>query len=100
MPKAYIILQCTVHDPELMSEYRALSEELLARNGGRFLVRGGKIELREGDAPPERNVVIEFDSMEQLKRFYDSEEYQGVLKMRQQASEGRLFFIEGYEEPK
>jgi uncharacterized protein (DUF1330 family) len=58
-------------------------------------VRGGKADLFEGTAPPERMVVIEFPDAETARRWYDSEEYQAALKIRQAASRGRVILVEG-----
>jgi len=68
---------------------------IIAAHGGRYLVRGGQIEPLEGDANPERVVVLEFPSMAQLKAFYDSPEYRPLVAMRQRSSRSVLFAIEG-----
>jgi uncharacterized protein (DUF1330 family) len=58
-------------------------------------VRGGAMQVLEGDATPNRRVVIEFASMEQLKGFYFSAEYQALAKIRQSASVGNIVAVEG-----
>ncbi len=68
---------------------------MIAAHGGRFLVRGGAVEAREGAPPAGRVVVIEFPDMEAARRFYDSPGYQAILPLRQAASQGRLFLVEG-----
>ena len=67
----------------------------IARFGGRFLVRGGKADLFEGVPAPDRMVVIEFPDADTARRWYDSEEYQAALKIRQSASRGRVILVEG-----
>ena len=54
----------------------------VAKYGGRYLVRGGKIKLVEGDWNPKILVVIEFPTMDALKAWYDSEDYRPLRALR------------------
>jgi uncharacterized protein (DUF1330 family) len=92
---AYIIADIQVTDPASYDQYRPLAAASIARFGGRFAVRGGKIDLLEGAPEPERIVVIEFPDAATARRWYSSEEYQKALKIRQAASCGRVFLVEG-----
>ncbi len=92
---AYVIADVQVTDPAAYEPYRPLAAASIARFGGRFIVRGGKADLLEGEPPPERIVVIEFPDAEAAGRWYHSEEYQSALKIRQSASRGRLILVEG-----
>jgi uncharacterized protein (DUF1330 family) len=92
---AYIIAEIQVTDPTAYDGYRPLAAASVARFGGRFAVRGGKIDLLEGGPEPERIVVIEFPDADAARRWYRSEEYQKALKIRQSASRGRVFLVEG-----
>lgn len=91
----YVIADIRVTDPVAYDQYRPLAAASIARHGGRFIVRGGKADLLEGETQPERIVVIEFPDAETARRWYRSEEYQAALKMRQAASRGRVFLVEG-----
>ena len=64
---AYVIVEIEVSDPVGYEEYRKLAGAAVAVQGGKFLVRGGKIEALEGDWRPERLVVLEFPSVERAK---------------------------------
>ena len=92
---AYIIADVTVTDPAAMEEYRKRVPATLARYGGRFVVRGGAHQSVEGDWKPTRLVVLEFPSMEQAKRWYDSEEYREPKALRLKASKANLIIVEG-----
>jgi uncharacterized protein (DUF1330 family) len=92
---AYIIADIQVTDPVAYDDYRPLAAASVARFGGRFIVRGGKIDLLEGEPQPERIVVIAFPDADAARRWYQSEEYQTALKIRQAASRGRVLLIEG-----
>ena len=95
MTKGYWIAHGRVDDPERYDLYRAANAAPLAEHGGRFLVRGGPQEVREGDAKP-RTVVIEFPSYAAARACYDSDAYQAALRLRQGISEIDLVIVEGW----
>ena len=92
---SYIIAEIQVTDPTAYEGYRPLAAASIARFGGRYVVRGGKLDLLEGEPEPGRIVVIEFPDADAARRWYRSEEYQKALKIRQSASRGRVFLVEG-----
>jgi uncharacterized protein (DUF1330 family) len=68
---------------------------VIAKFGGRFLVRGGKQTILEGTWQPHRLVVIEFPNMEALTSWYNSPEYAPLLALRQPAATDHLVAVEG-----
>jgi len=96
---AYIIAEVEVSDPETYATYRAQTPGVIARYGGRFIVRGGAAETLEGEREPARLVVIEFPDRDAARRFYDSPEYQAIIGLRQRAATSRVILVEGYEAP-
>lgn len=92
---AYVIVDVTVTDPTTMEEYRKHVPATLAKYGGRFIVRGGAHQTVEGDWKPNRLVILEFPSMEQARRWYDSDEYREPKAMRLRAGRANLVFVEG-----
>ena len=96
MPKAYLVTQYqSIAKPGVMPDYAKLAGPALKAHGGRFLVRGGAHQTVEGDWKPNRVVVLEFPSMEQAKRWYDSEEYREPKAMRLRAGRANLIMVEG-----
>jgi uncharacterized protein (DUF1330 family) len=79
-----------------MVEYRRLSSIAVERFGGRFLVRGGAYEILEGSWQPQRLVIIEFESLERAKAFYDSPEYVAAREARAGVSSFDMVLVEGY----
>ena len=96
MAKGYWIVNNEVQDPVAYEEYKAANAAPLAEYGGRFLVRGGRQELREGAGYP-RTVVIEFPSYRAAVDCYESEPYQKAVALREPAARGTLIIVEGYE---
>jgi uncharacterized protein (DUF1330 family) len=96
MSKGYVVVNLDVHDAQLFEKYRAEAPKSIAQYGGKYIVRGGAMEVLEGAAPHPRIVMLEFPSVEQAKTWYNSPEYQGVIGMRHQASTGSGFVVEGF----
>jgi uncharacterized protein (DUF1330 family) len=92
---AYVIANIDVHDPTLYEQYRQGTPATLAQYGGKFLVRGGACETLEGDWQPQRIVVLEFESLEAARRWYDSEEYRGLKGIRQRATLSEVVLVQG-----
>ena len=95
MPKAYVVCNITVTDPKQYETYKELSTAALAANGGRFLVRGGAVEVLEGSPPSGRLVVLEFDSADAARQWYESPEYRAARAARQQAATGSFVLVVG-----
>jgi uncharacterized protein (DUF1330 family) len=94
---AYIIAEIEVTDPETYEKYKARTPAVIEQYGGRFIVRGGKAELLEGDQQPARLAVIEFSDIAAARRFHDSPEYQAIIGLRHKAANSRTILVEGYE---
>jgi uncharacterized protein (DUF1330 family) len=92
---AYVIGEIEVTDPASYEEYRKQVLATVTKHGGRFVVRGGKVEPLEGGWNPKRIVVLEFPSMEKAQAWYRSAEYAPLIKLRQRASRGKLILVEG-----
>ncbi len=91
----YMIGNITVTNPEAFAEYGKLVPATVAQYGGKYLVRGGEADVAEGSYSPVRIVVLEFESIEQAKKWYNSPEYVPLRDMRMKASTGDLFFVSG-----
>jgi uncharacterized protein (DUF1330 family) len=92
---AYLIADTEITDHQTYDEYKRQVVPVIAKFGGRFLVRGGKHAVPEGAWQPHRLVVIEFPNMEALTSWYKSPEYAPLLTMRQPAATDHLVAVEG-----
>jgi uncharacterized protein (DUF1330 family) len=92
---AYVITYLEVTDPEAFQAYRKVAGPTFAPYGGRPIVVDGRFEVLEGMVEPKSVVVIEFESMEQARRWYASPEYAKTIPMRQSAANASLVLVEG-----
>jgi uncharacterized protein (DUF1330 family) len=95
MSKAYIIADVTVTDAAQMAKYREWSTKAMQEFGAHVLVRGGAIEVLEGDWHPSRLVVLEFATMAQAKAMYSSQTYTLARELRKDAGIMRMLVVEG-----
>ncbi|HTV38095.1 MAG TPA: DUF1330 domain-containing protein [Xanthobacteraceae bacterium] len=92
----YLIANIEVTNPAGFDEYRQKVSPLIAKFGGRYLVRGGEVRNLEGNLPLHRLVVLEFPSVGAAQSFYDSAEYQPLLKLRLASTKSDLVLAAGY----
>lgn len=92
---AYVIVDTDVIDPEGYKEYVQLAPESVKLYGGRYLARGGKTEILEGEWQPKRLVILEFPTMEQAKAWHHSIEYAPARALRHKYAHSNMVVIEG-----
>jgi uncharacterized protein (DUF1330 family) len=92
---AYVIAEVDVQDAALFEEYRKLVPATIVQYGGKYIVRGGATETKEGSWAPKRVVVLEFPTMARAREWYHSAEYAPALAMRLKAAKSRMIMAEG-----
>ena len=92
---AYVIANINIEDPVRYEDYKRMVPGTLAAFGGRFIARGGNVEVLEGAWRPERLVLIEFPSVERARAWWNSQEYAEARALRQATSTGTLLVLEG-----
>lgn len=95
MPSAYIIANVTVTNPTQYEDYKKFSTLAMQAYGAEPCVRGGAVQVLEGDWQPDRVVVLKFPSVEAARRFYDSAEYARAKEARTGAAVMRMIVVEG-----
>lgn len=92
---AYVIASIQVTDPAGYEGYKKLAGQAIEACGGRYLVRGGKTEVVDGDWRPDRVVVVEFDSVEKARAWWNSSEYAQAKRIRQKTAISSVVIVEG-----
>jgi uncharacterized protein (DUF1330 family) len=95
---AYIIVNVDTSDPERYEEYKRMAQETVAQFGGRYIVRGGKMAIVEGEWQPTRIVVLEFGSFDRAVEWWGSQEYAPAKALRQSLSKTDIVIVDGYGE--
>lgn len=94
MPKGYVIARAVVTNATQWSVYAAAAGEAIKKYGGEPLVRGGRMEVAEGEGRA-RNVVIEFESLDAARAYAFSPEYAAARKLREGAGTIDIVVVEG-----
>ena len=92
---AYVIYQGEVLDEKRYEEYKTKAAASIVAAGARYLVRGGVVEVFEGEAPAGRTVVLEFPTMQAAIDWYRSDEYTDIRKIREGAARARMYVVDG-----
>ena len=103
-PPAYLIAEVEkdpskAQDSEAARRYAEEAPKSLIPFDGRYVVRGGKVQTLEGDAPTGYIVVIRFDNLEKAHAWYDSPAYEAIKPIRQNTTKSRLLLVQGVAEP-
>ena len=92
---AYVVVDIQVNDPEGYEDYKRLAPPSIAVHGGKYLAHGGRTEVLEGDWSPSRLVILEFDSIEQARKWVNSPEYSTARALRHKTAMTNMVVIQG-----
>jgi uncharacterized protein (DUF1330 family) len=92
----YLIADITVHDPEQYQDYVRQVPAFIDKHGGSYRVRGGAVQVREGDWHPQRLIVLEFPDREHANAFLADPDYQAVAAIRHAAASTNLVLVDTY----
>jgi len=84
-----------VKDAAAFDAYREQVPPVIAAHGGRYLVRAGTVDVKEGPAPPGRLVIIEFPDMAAARAFYASGNYAPLLALRADSTVSEVVLVDG-----
>lgn len=92
---SYLIAAVAVHDPEGYEQYRAAVPALVRKHGGEYLVRGGALEVVEGEWSPRRLAVLRFPDRNAALAFLNDPEYLPLKEIRHRVAHTDLLLVEG-----
>ncbi|PSL07593.1 DUF1330 domain-containing protein [Cecembia rubra] len=91
---ALVLVEVSIHNPELYEEYKKHTLATILKYGGRFVVRGAQTESLEGDWNPQRLVILEFPDIQAAKDWWASPEYTIAKNIRYQAANSKMLVVE------
>ena len=94
---AYLIVDLDVHDPAGYQKYREGVGAIVAKHGGEYLVRGGELEVVEGDWQPNRLVLFRFPSRQAIRNFFADPEYAPLKQIRFKTAKTVAVAVDGVE---
>ena len=95
----YLLIDIDVTDADTYAEYVDAVYSIVTKNGGRYLVRGGEPAPLSGGWSPQRIIIIEFDSLEELRRCFSSPEYAALAPLRERSTDSRAVILKGHALP-
>jgi len=93
----YLFINIKVIDQSLYAEYVKQVPATVEKYEGRYLARGGKLQVLSGEWRPERIILIEFPSSEKLQQWLHSPEYSALKEIRERSTRGQAVIIEGID---
>lgn len=90
---AYLVADLEITNPNEFQKYGEKVVAIVKQYGGRYLIRGGDVQVLEGVSKSKRLTILEFPNVEQLKKWYTSPEYQAIIGFRQRAAAGSLLIV-------
>ncbi len=91
----YVIVDTEITDANAFNEFIERVPALVESYGGRFIVRGGAVEVLQGNWKPSRLVVLEFESAEKAANWENSPEFAELKAIRDSASNSNVIVVEG-----
>jgi uncharacterized protein (DUF1330 family) len=91
----YMIAEITIKNSELYSRYAEQVPQVVDKYGGRYLTRGGKVMPLSSNWNPERIILLEFETIEQLQKCFESPEYLEIAPLREQSTISKSIVVEG-----
>jgi uncharacterized protein (DUF1330 family) len=91
----YVVVDIDVHDPDRYEAYKRLAAPTVEGHGGKYLVRGGAVEILEGEWQPKRFVVLEFPTVDHATEWWSSEDYAPAKKIRHETANTNMILVQG-----
>ena len=92
---AYVITDVEITDASLYGQFLERVTGTVEAYGGKFVARGGELEVRLGDWKPDRLAILEFDSLQQIRTWLESPEYTALDDIRSRSSNINMVIVEG-----
>lgn len=97
MPRGYVIMSEVIRDPDGMAAHGAATYDSLVEHGAKMLVVDAEYEVREGTwEAGSRIAIMEFESPEVARRWYDSAAGQEAHALRAAAADCNVIIASGF----
>ncbi len=99
MAKGCFMVTVDVKDEDGMNGYAAKAGPTVGQSGGKLIVVEDNVEVLEGKWHGTQTIIVEFDSVDAARAWYNSDAYQAVIGERHAAAESNAVIVSGFEMP-
>ena len=99
MAKGYFIITEDIKDEDGMNAYSGRAFPTILQRGGKLIVAERNAEVLEGRWHGNQTIVLEFDSVDAARAWYNSDAYQAVIGQRHAAADSNAVIVSGFEMP-
>ena len=94
----YLLVDVDIHNIDEYKKYLNKVKPMVEKFGGKYLIKGGKIDAKETDLwKPTRIVLVQFPNKTSALKWYNSEEYRPLKNLRLNNATSNILFIEGVD---
>ena len=92
----FLLVDVDIHNIDEYKKYLEKVKPMVEKFGGKYLIKGGKIDAKETDLwKPKRIVLVKFPNKSSALKWYNSEEYRALKNLRLNNASSNILFIEG-----
>ena len=99
MPKGYFIVTEEIKDEDGMNAYAGKAVPTILQSGGKLIVVERNAEVLEGEWHGTQTIIVEFDSVDAARAWYNSEAYQAIIGERHAAADSNAVIVSGFVMP-
>ena len=92
---AFVITDVEITDASLYGQFVEQVTSTVEAHGGKFVARGGALEVIQGDWTPKRLAILEFDNLQQISAWLNSPEYTALDDIRTRSANINMVVVEG-----
>lgn len=93
--RAYLVLDFAIVEPEAFMDYARRIPAFIERHRGRYVVRGARPTVMEGDRAPDRMVILEFETRQNAEAFLGDPAAQDLFAVRHRSTRSNLILLDG-----
>ena len=99
MAKGYFMITEDIKDEDGLNAYSGKAVPTILQSGGKPIVVDRNVEVLEGKWHGTQTIVVEFDSVDAARAWYNSDAYQAIIGERHAAADSNAVIVSGFEMP-
>ena len=87
-----------ITDLEAFREYAVRAQPMVERHGGKYVAVAKVPDVRSGEWPFARTIIVAYPNVAAARKFYDSPEYREIIPIRMRAIDAHIVIVRDPEE--